>query len=245
MADRGAKIFVAIFVIIEIVLLVLLIATIITLFVGSDVSQKSSEGSDASQKSMDLNVRSAVLAVVAAIVGVLVPLHYSLVLDIIDEIKKNNQSANQENLLWLKKYIATSDIIIYVMAWFGASSLVEGVIGFAAHYNIISRKFLPIGSRIVGVVYFALSAVSIWRSLNVTKENRGLAGDCLATTMYLVTIIFVFIISIAWAISLFLYETRPGFVVLSLLILCYFYVGWHLLKIPAIPITRKMEIKWK
>jgi hypothetical protein len=188
---------------------------------------------------VDLQPLGIVLGIIATIVGVLVPLHYSLVLDIIGNLFSGDCSKKSEgeDVYWLYNYISASDIIIYITALFGASSLMEGVFAIAVSLRIMSDEYFPLMNIGVAVIYLLLCAASIWRSW-ITREKQK-QGKC----AYIVTLFFLSIISAIWSIILITCSRQPGRIIATaLIILCDFYVGWLLLKIPYIPIIRKRNI---
>lgn len=225
--NKDDRFFLIIFIVIEALLVIFTFLIICKLLLNPD-----------GFGNLNLQVLGIVLPIVATIVGIMVPLHYSLILNILEELSliDSNQNADEENINMLNNYIAASDIIIYVTAWFGASSLMEGANAIATYFDIFNQNFFSIISVVVGCFYLFLSLVSIGRSLCVTKDLKRHWG-------FFSSILFILIISFIWTIILVVFPNRPDvIIVIALLILSDFYIGWHLLKIPFIPINRKLRI---
>ena len=177
-----------------------------------------------------LRISDIALGIIGAIVGVLVPLHYRITMDLIRDL--DNHSETQKE--WIKAYASTSDIVIYVTACFGVSVFIRGGLGL-----VCSKSELFDISFWVVLLFAIISIAGIIRSILLVGKNAPKPQ----WFSYIVSIVFLILITIIWSFILASAPNSVSLLILSVIVLSAFYIIWLSLKVPFIPITRKMKIK--
>lgn len=186
----------------------------------------------------DVDITSIVLGAVATFAGLLIPLHYALSLDIIGKIKESGQiNCKQKNALLY--YCHTSDIVIFVTALFGASTLIEGAIS-------LSNKYINISfcqwSRMIGYIFIIFTLIALIISLLVGSSHWKVKCEGKNFNWYLIFVLAIGTLSILWAWGLMNINNGNGIALLSLFILSLFYFLWLMLRMVYIPMTQVVEL---
>lgn len=188
-------------------------------------------------KEFDLNETAIVLGAVAAFAGLLIPLHYALVLDIIEKMKNIKES---EEITWLKSYCHTSDIIVFLTALFGVSSLFEGAFALGFHFQVIKVTFW--WNKILGFCYIFIVGYSVGTSYLTLGEDWGLKYEGKPYNIYLRLLGISSFISVLWAKALIFYKTPSHTAFLALFLLSFFYFLWLFLRAFFKPMSRIAKI---
>jgi len=201
------------------------------------------------EREFNLDVIAIVLAAVAAFAGLLIPLHYVLTLDIMGKMKescqiKNNKKINKNTIEhekeWLRRYCHTSDIVVFVTALFGVSSLLEG--GFAIGLKLEILTIIKCPSRIIGISYMVIVLVSILISCTTSTRDWMLESSGPSFWSYFIFLICLGSLSIIWGRELIYYRSANITAFLALIALSLFYFLWLLLRILFTPMSRVMHL---
>ncbi len=200
-------------------------------------------------KGFNLNETAIVLGAVAAFAGLLIPLHYALSLDIIGKLKntrvKRLYSKKEGKLVetdqaWLRRYLHTSDIVVYATALFGVSSLIEGALALGYHFQILDN--IKTWASILGFCYSVTIGISIVRSYSTMQKAWGLKYRFRSFKVYIIFLIAIGLVVLFWSMVLILYRTISHTAFFALLVLAFFYLMWLLLRVAFIPMSRITKI---
>lgn len=185
-------------------------------------------------KEFQLDERGIILAAISTFVAILIPLHYSLVLDVISKIKDNGKITN-DNKKCLKLYVASSDIVVYITALFGVSVLLEGAVAIGAYFQIIGKPKSCTNGIAIGLIITIILAM--WRSLSFVTKKVELV-DNKFFWWYLLSILLSTFIAIIWLKGLIKDNVAHHIEFRGIVTLAFFYFQWIFLKIPFMPISR-------
>ncbi|MDP2754521.1 MAG: hypothetical protein Q8P40_09055 [Nitrospirota bacterium] len=199
----------------------------------------------------NLDITAIVLGAVAAFAGLLIPLHYALTLDIIGKIKdpfskikdpfgRRSHAALRKNRVereieCLLRYCHTSDLVIFVTALFGFSSLLEGTFIIGSNNGIL--KFSD-WSVFTGNLFFTFVLLSCLISFTRVHKEWKLSYYGKSFCVYCFFILCTVSLSIVWWQGLICLNNENSIAFLALGILSLFYFLWLLLRVFFTPMSR-------
>jgi len=190
---------------------------------------------------VDLNISAIVLGSVTALAGLLIPLHYALTLDIIENISNSND--NYEERQELLSYCHASDIVAFVTAIFGVSSLFVGAFALGLRCEFLDVSCFYKLSFYTSLGYIILVLISSFiHSLKMEKKWRVPFFRCYSI-YYFIFILAIFVLSSAWFWGLKNIKAPNGIAFLALIILAFYYLLWLLLRVCYRPISNIVRLK--
>ena len=197
----------------------------------------------AARTSVDLEGTGIVLSAVAAFAGLLIPLHYSLVLDIVGKIRDHNKKPDSDkNVERLTRYCHTSDMIVFSAALFGVSSLLEGACALGSKFGLVDAGREGVFGFVLGLGFVLVVLASLIISIFSSEREWGLANSSPTFVWYVVFNCLSGSLSLLWAMVLMSRPCLNQVAFAAMVAVTLYYGLWLMLRVAFTPMSLVAKI---
>lgn len=200
-------------------------------FPGSETVQRGNDS--------DKDVIAIIYGAVAAFIALMIPIHYTISLDILGKInsaESENLDVNQKNpMSYLLFYCHSAEVLVYAFGLFGASVFLEEaiVIGSIFHLEVVPR----LHGLIIIVYGFAL-AIGVARNRRYRPKWYEETPTYSTLHVYYLCIRYItLILGAIWCAFLTISECDNINAVVALVLLTLYYLCWVILRLLFAPMT--------